>query len=80
MLGFLEKLTLHPESVGTEDAVPLQAAGISDQASKDAITVCTLFNIIDRLTDALSFAIPSPEHFTNSANSSATYSYVILSE
>ncbi len=58
MLGYLEKLTLSSEEVHTDDVVALHAAGISDQAIVEAIYVCVLLNIIDRIADALNFAIP----------------------
>jgi len=58
MLGYLEKLTLSPEEIQPADVAALKAAGISKQAMLEAIYVCALFNIIDRLADALNFAIP----------------------
>ena len=57
-LAFLEKLTLHPEEVGPEDAAAARAAGVSDAALEEAIHVCALFNIIDRMADALGFEVP----------------------
>jgi alkylhydroperoxidase family enzyme len=59
-LGFLQKLTLHPEEVGPEDAAALRRAGVDDDAIRDAAYVCTIFNVIDRLSDALDFAVPPP--------------------
>lgn len=53
MLGFLEKLTLHPAEVGPADVAPLREAGLSDEEIADAIHVCTAFNLINRLADAL---------------------------
>jgi alkylhydroperoxidase family enzyme len=61
MLGFLEKVTLAPGSVGPEDVVPLRAAGVSEEAIEDALYVCTYFNIIDRMADSLDFYVPSAE-------------------
>lgn len=58
MLGYLEKLTLFPEEVHPDDVVALHTTGISDQAIVEAIYVCVLLNIIDRIADALNFAIP----------------------
>jgi alkylhydroperoxidase family enzyme len=60
-LAFLEKLTLHPDEVGPADADAVRAAGVSDQALRDAITVCALFNMIVRLADSLGWDVPSPE-------------------
>ena len=66
-LGFLEKLTLTPDQVEAADMTPLRDAGVSDQAIEDAIQVCAVFNIIDRVADALGFAVPSAESFAHSA-------------
>ncbi|HJS44260.1 MAG TPA: hypothetical protein VJ755_12365 [Gemmatimonadales bacterium] len=57
-LGFLEKLTLHPNDVRPADIAPLRAARISDEAIEDAINVCALFNIYDRMADALGWWLP----------------------
>jgi uncharacterized peroxidase-related enzyme len=55
MLGFLEKLTLRPDEIGAEDVAPLRAAGLSDEEIEDAIHVCALFNVINRVADSLGF-------------------------
>jgi uncharacterized peroxidase-related enzyme len=60
MLGFLEQLTLSPETITAEHMAPLRAAGLSDAAIEDAIHVCALFNMFDRLADALGFEVPPP--------------------
>jgi uncharacterized peroxidase-related enzyme len=52
MLRFLEKLTLDPERVCPEDVEPLRAAGIRDEAIVDAIYVCMIFCLFNRLVDA----------------------------
>ncbi len=78
MLGFLEKLTLAPGDVATADVAPLRIAVISDQAIKDAIAVCTCFNIIDRLADSLNFAVPTPEQFAHTAAAPQTHNYILL--
>jgi uncharacterized peroxidase-related enzyme len=58
MLGYLEKLTLSPADIQPADVAALTAAGIEKQAMLEAIYVCALFNMIDRIADALNFAIP----------------------
>jgi uncharacterized peroxidase-related enzyme len=68
MLGFLEKLTLHPEAVGAADIEPLRAAGLGDADIEDAIHVCTLFSVYDRLADSFRFEIPDERGFAMSAN------------
>ena len=62
-LGFLEKLTLHPEWVGPEDIREVQATGVSAEAVADAIAVCTLFCAMNRVADALDFELPSQEDY-----------------
>jgi uncharacterized peroxidase-related enzyme len=69
MLGFLETLTLTPDALGAADVAPLRAAGLSDAAIEDAIHVCTLFNVYDRLADSFEFDIPEQEGFEQGATS-----------
>ena len=61
MLGFLEKLTLHPTEIDRGDADRLRAVGLTDAAIEEAIHVCAAFNIIDRIADALDFEVPPPD-------------------
>jgi len=66
-LGLLEKVTLTPWEIGPEDITTLREMGVSEQAIEDALVVCALFNIIDRIADALDVAIPSAEGFSRTA-------------
>jgi alkylhydroperoxidase family enzyme len=66
-LAFLERLTLDPASVTPADISPMRAQGLSDAAIEDAIHVCTLFNIYDRLADSFEFDIPDEHGFAMSA-------------
>lgn len=52
-LGFLEKMTLAPQDLGPADVAPLREAGLSDEEIADAIHVCAIFNLINRLADAM---------------------------
>lgn len=79
MLGFLEKLTLRPQAIGTSDVQPLRAAGIHDQAIEDAIYMCAFFNIIDRIADALHFNVPSTEMFAYRAGVTLKNGYAFSS-
>jgi alkylhydroperoxidase family enzyme len=63
----LEKVTLTPWEIEPGDITPLRAEGVSEQAIEDALVVCALFNIIDRMADALDVAIPSAEGFVRTA-------------
>jgi uncharacterized peroxidase-related enzyme len=62
-LGLLEKMVLAPVEIGPEDIEPLLAAGLSAEAIEDALAICTLFSIINRLADSFGVAIPSREDF-----------------
>lgn len=67
MLGFIEKLTLTPEMLTVADVAPLRQAGLRDDAIEDAIHVCALFNVYDRLADAFEFHIPEAAGFEQGA-------------
>jgi alkylhydroperoxidase family enzyme len=75
MLGFLEKLTLSPNSVKPEDIVPLRAVGLSEEAIEDAIYVCAYFNLIDRLADSFEFGLLDAEGYGRSAVSLLSRGY-----
>ena len=76
-LGLLEKLTLAPTDVRPADVAPLRAAGVTDEAIEDAIQVCVLFNIYDRLADAFSFYLPGPDGYAASGRSLLTRGYLL---
>src|SRR5581483_5567769 len=66
-LVFLEKQTLRPDELGPADADAVRAAGVSDQALRDAATVCGLFNMIVRLADSLGWDVPAPDRLAQRA-------------
>ena len=74
-LGFLERITLSPDDVRAADAALPRQAGVSNSALRDAVYVCALFNLIDRVSDALDFAIPSPEGFRKGAKMLLRFGY-----
>ena len=59
-LRFLKKMTLEPDALTREDAAAVRAAGVDDQALREAIHVAYLFNIYDRLADAMGWHVPEP--------------------
>ena len=61
MLGFLETMTLRPETLTRDDADAVRAAGVGDEALVDAIHVGALFNMIVRLADSFEFVVLTPE-------------------
>jgi alkylhydroperoxidase family enzyme len=66
-LAFLEKQTLRPDELGPDDAEAVRAAGVSEQALRDAATVCGLFNMIVRLADSLGWDVPTWERLQQRA-------------
>lgn len=48
-------MTLTPSALRAEDVTGLRAGGVSDEGIRDALYVCVLFNIINRVADALGF-------------------------
>ena len=57
-LGLLEKMTLDHQRLGPEDVRAVMQAGVSKQAIADALEVAFLFNIYDRLADAMGWDVP----------------------
>ena len=76
-LGFLEKLTLRPNDVRPADVAPLRVAGLSDEAIEDAINVGALFNIYDRLADALGWYLPDAGGYAASAQNLMRRGYLL---
>jgi alkylhydroperoxidase family enzyme len=58
-LGLLEKMTLDHRSLGPDDVRTVLRAGVSKQAIQDALEVAFLFNIYDRLADAMGWEVPA---------------------
>lgn len=51
IFAYVRKLTLTPSQIGEADAAPVYKAGWSEQALFDAISVCALFNLMNRIVD-----------------------------
>ena len=66
-LVVLEKQTLRPDDLSPADADAVRAAGVSDQALRDAAAVCALFNMIVRLADSFGWEVPTPERLAQRA-------------
>lgn len=58
-LAFLEKTTLHPTEIGSDDARAVLDAGVPAEGIRELLYVCFLFNVLDRLADALDFDLPT---------------------
>ena len=57
-LGFIEKQTLAPDELTHADAEAAIAAGVSEQALRQAALVSALFNMIVRLADSFGWDVP----------------------
>ena len=51
-------MTLDHGTLGPEDVRTVMRAGVSKQAIQDAVEVAFLFNIYDRLADAMGWDVP----------------------
>jgi alkylhydroperoxidase family enzyme len=57
-LGFVEKQTLAPDELTPADAEAVYAAGVSQQALREAARVSALYNMIVRLADSFGWDVP----------------------
>jgi alkylhydroperoxidase family enzyme len=59
VLGLLKKMTLDHGTLGPDDVRAVLALGASRAAIEEAIEVAFLFNIYDRLADAMGWDVPA---------------------
>jgi alkylhydroperoxidase family enzyme len=78
-LIFLRKLTLTPADVEAEDVECVRRAGVSEAAIRDAIAVCAVFNVVDRIADTLAFTVPTPEELNLMGPITYDVGYAVLS-
>lgn len=76
-LGFVEQLTLRPETVTRSDAQRVLDAGVSREALEDAIVVASLFSMIVRLADALGWDVPGFDQFSARAEQMLATGYTL---
>jgi alkylhydroperoxidase family enzyme len=57
-LGLLKKMTLDHATLTPDDVRVVMRAGVSEGAIRDAVEVAFLFNIYDRLADAMGWDVP----------------------
>ena len=60
-LRLLEAMTLRPTDVTPDLMREIKAAGLNDGAIREAAYVGFLFNVLDRLADALDFTLPTDD-------------------
>lgn len=74
-LRLIRRLTLEHESFGPDDVDMARSAGLSDAAILEAVSICAAFNIIDRVADAMAFAVPSDQHLQAGAQMMRRFGY-----
>jgi uncharacterized peroxidase-related enzyme len=77
VLAFVQKLTLSPGEVTAADADEIIAAGWDDRALHDAVAICGLFNLMNRVVNGLGIEAPQP-YTKMAAQRLATGSYAHL--
>jgi uncharacterized peroxidase-related enzyme len=65
VLALVRRLTLSPREIAAADVDAIFAAGWDDRALHDAVAICGLFNLMNRLVNGL--GIEAPEAYTTFA-------------
>ena len=58
VLAFTRKVTLSPATITTADTDAVFAAGWNDRALHDAVAICALLNLMNRLVNGLGIEVP----------------------
>jgi alkylhydroperoxidase family enzyme len=75
LFAFIEKVNRASNQIGPEDVRIAVAAGWTEEALYDAITVCALFNFYNTWIDATGVADMPPELYAMSGERLATRGY-----
>ena len=76
-LVFIEQLALRPDELTESHAEAARAAGVSQQALRDAAAVCSLFSMIVRLADSFGWDVPDWERLQQRAPAMLEGGYVL---
>jgi len=76
LFAFIEKVNRESSRLQKEDIEDVRAAGWSEDALYDAITVCALFNFYNKWIDATGVSDMSAAAYEVSGKRLATYGYV----
>ena len=76
LFAFLEKMNRESNRLQQEDVDAVKAAGWSEEAIYDAITVCALFNFYNKWIDATGVSDMPPAAYVASGVRLATIGYV----
>ena len=59
-LSFLETLVLRPDEVSAEAILQMREAGVSEEGIEQAVVICAIFSLADRLADTFNYEPPDP--------------------
>lgn len=76
LFAFVEKMNRDSSRLQREDLEEVKAAGWSEEALYDAITVCALFNFYDKWVDAAGVGDMTPAAYAASGERLAAFGYV----
>jgi alkylhydroperoxidase family enzyme len=76
LFAFIEKMNRESSRLQKEDMERVKAAGWSEEALYDAITVCALFNFYNKWIDATGVSDMPAADYTVSGERLATFGYV----
>jgi len=76
LFAFIEKVNRESSRLHKEDVEEVKAAGWSEEALYDAITVCALFNFYNKWIDATGVSDMSAPAYAVSGERLATFGYV----
>jgi uncharacterized peroxidase-related enzyme len=79
LLRYVRKLTLTPARITPADAEAVLAAGFQEQALHDAVAVCGLFNMMNRLVEGLGITA-GEDYFRTAAGRLSETGYAALKE
>jgi len=75
LFAFIERMNQESYSLRQPDVDAVKAAGWSEEAIYDAITVCALFNFYNRWIDATGVSDMTPELYALSGERMAVHGY-----
>lgn len=76
LFAFIEKMNRESSRLQKEDVEKVKAAGWSEEALYDAITVCALFNFYNKWIDAAGVGDMPADAYAVSGERLATFGYV----
>ena len=75
ILALVHKLTLTPSKVSQADIDAVAAVGWSERAVQDAIEVCGLFGLMNRMVNGYGLETPNSQQLSEMAKGINTYGY-----